>query len=91
MSSELIEIFFLPSLIFFLSFLFILIARSISDDLSSGDAARFRDEEYGKSESVSGMGGATARNESAHKGERDKEKKEKDKEDFEGNNFYFSC
>jgi hypothetical protein len=52
--------------------------------LSSGDAARFRDDEYGKSE-VSGMGaGSSARNESAHKGERDKEKKEKDKEEFEG-------
>lgn len=52
--------------------------------MSSGDAARFRDDEYGKSE-VSGMGaGSSARNESAHKGERDKEKKEKDKEEFEG-------
>ncbi|XP_070490041.1 diacylglycerol kinase theta isoform X4 [Chironomus tepperi] len=58
-------------------------ARSISDDLSSGDAARFRDDEYGKSESASGMGSSSARNESAHKGERDKEKKEKDKEEFE--------
>ncbi|XP_070490042.1 diacylglycerol kinase theta isoform X5 [Chironomus tepperi] len=57
--------------------------RSISDDLSSGDAARFRDDEYGKSESASGMGSSSARNESAHKGERDKEKKEKDKEEFE--------
>jgi hypothetical protein len=65
------------------SFLFQLVARSISDDLSSGDAARFRDDEYGKSE-VSGMGGSSARNDSAHKGERDKEKKEKDKEEFEG-------
>lgn len=56
-------------------------ARSISDDLSSGDAARFRDDEYGKSE-ASGMGtSSNARNESAHKGEKDKEKKEKDKED----------
>lgn len=60
---------------------FVLPARSISDDLSSGDAARFRDDEYGKSE-VSGMGaGSSARSESAHKGEKDKEKKEKDKED----------
>lgn len=57
------------------------IARSISDDLSSGDAARFRDDEYGKSE-ISGMGASSSgRNESAHKGEKDKEKKEKDKED----------
>lgn len=57
-------------------------ARSISDDLSSGDAARFRDDEYGKAE-TSGMGaaGSSARNESAHKGDKDKEKKEKDKED----------
>ena len=61
-----------------------LVARSISDDLSSGDAARFRDDEYGKSDSASGMGSSSARNESAHKGERDKEKKEKDKEEFEG-------
>jgi len=30
------------------------------------------------------MGSSSARNESAHKGERDKEKKEKDKEEFEG-------
>jgi hypothetical protein len=53
--------------------------------LSSGDAARFRDDEYGKTEAASGMGSsASARNESAHKGERDKEKKEKDKEEFEG-------
>lgn len=56
-------------------------ARSISDDLSSGDAARFRDDEYGKSE-ASGMGASSSsRNESAHKGEKDKEKREKDKED----------
>ncbi|CRL08161.1 CLUMA_CG020913, isoform B [Clunio marinus] len=56
-------------------------ARSISDDLSSGDAARFRDDEYGKSE-TGGMGACSSvRNESAHKGEKDKEKKEKDKED----------
>lgn len=60
---------------------FPLTARSISDDLSSGDAARFRDDEYGKSE-PSGIGASSsARNESAHKGEKDKEKKEKDKED----------
>lgn len=58
-----------------------LTARSISDDLSSGDAARFRDDEYGKAE-TSGMGASSsARNESAHKGDKDKEKKEKDKED----------
>lgn len=49
--------------------------------MSSGDAARFRDDEYGKSE-PSGMGSSSsARNDSAHKGEKDKEKKEKDKED----------
>lgn len=49
--------------------------------MSSGDAARFRDDEYGKSE-TSGMGsGSSARNDSAHKGEKDKEKREKDKED----------
>lgn len=49
--------------------------------MSSGDAARFRDDEYGKSE-LSGIGGSSsARNESAHKGEKDKEKREKDKED----------
>lgn len=49
--------------------------------MSSGDAARFRDDEYGKSE-LSGMGASSStRNESAHKGEKDKEKKEKDKED----------
>lgn len=49
--------------------------------MSSGDAARFRDDEYGKAE-VSGMSaGSSARNESAHKGDKDKEKKEKDKED----------
>lgn len=70
---------------FFLYITLTLVARSISDDLSSGDAARFRDDEYGKSDSASGMGSSSgARNESAHKGERDKEKKEKDKEDFEG-------
>lgn len=67
-----------------------LVARSISDDLSSGDAARFRDDEYGKSESTSGMGSSSARNESAHKGERDKEKKEKDKEEFEGRHKFIS-
>lgn len=61
---------------------FFLPARSISDDLSSGDAARFRDDEYGKSEVSGGMGASSsARNESAHKGDKDKEKKEKDKED----------
>jgi hypothetical protein len=49
--------------------------------LSSGDAARFRDDEYGKSDGI-GMGASSsARNESAHKGDKDKEKKEKDKED----------
>lgn len=47
--------------------------------MSSGDAARFRDDEYGKAE-TSGMG-SSARNDSAHKGDKDKEKKEKDKED----------
>lgn len=61
------------------------IARSISDDLSSGDAARFRDDEYGKSE-IGGGTSSGARNESAHKGERDKEKKEKDKEDRDEGN-----
>jgi len=61
---------------------FLIVARSISDDLSSGDAARFRDDEYGKSEIGGGMGASSsARNESAHKGERDKEKKDKEKED----------
>lgn len=51
--------------------------------MSSGDAARFRDDEYGKSESSS------ARNDSAHKGEKDKEKM-KDKEDRdEGNSELF--
>jgi hypothetical protein len=44
--------------------------------LSSGDAARFRDDEYGKAETSS-----NTRNESAHKGDKDKEKKEKEKED----------
>lgn len=47
--------------------------------MSSGDAARFRDDEYGKSESSS------ARNDSAHKGEKDKEKM-KDKEDRDEGN-----
>lgn len=36
------------------------------------------------------MGSSNVRNESAHKGERDKEKKEKDKEDFEGTIFHIN-
>jgi hypothetical protein len=61
------------------------IARSISDDLSSGDAARFRDDEYGRSDStVAATTSGSSRSESAHKGERGKEKKEKDKEENEG-------
>lgn len=55
--------------------------------MSSGDAARFRDDEYGKAE-TSGMGaGSSARSESAHKGDKDKEKKEKDKEDRDEGEF----
>lgn len=46
--------------------------------MSSGDAGRFREDEFGKSE---GSGIGAGRNESAHKCEKDKEKKEKDKED----------
>ncbi|CAO1437458.1 unnamed protein product [Diamesa tonsa] len=53
--------------------------RSISDDLSSGDAARFRDDEYGKAESGGSCSGT--RTESAHKSEKDKDKKEKEKEE----------
>lgn len=54
--------------------------------MSSGDAGRFREDEFGKSE---GSGIGAGRNESAHKCEKDKEKKEKDKEDRdEGENEY---
>lgn len=63
----------------------ILAARSISDDLSSGDAARFRDDEYGKSESSS------ARNDSAHKGEKDKEKMKEDRDEGKGEFFIATC
>lgn len=59
-------------------FLYIL-ARSIYDDLSSGDAAGFRDDEYGKAETSSG--GSHSRSESAHKSDKDKDRKDKEKED----------
>jgi len=59
--------------------------------LSSGDAARFRDDEYGKAE-TSGIACSSARNEAAHKGDKDKEKREKDKEDRdEGEELGFVC
>lgn len=59
--------------------------------MSSGDAARFRDDEYGKAE-TSGMGASSsARNESAHKGDKDKEKKEKDKEDRDEGDDRSTC
>lgn len=60
-------------------FVVLIVARSISDDLSSGDAARFRDDEYGKAESGGSCSGT--RTESAHKSEKDKDKKEKEKEE----------
>lgn len=56
-----------------------ILARSIYDDLSSGDAAGFRDDEYGKAETSSG--GSHSRSESAHKSDKDKDRKDKEKED----------
>ncbi len=61
----------------FLFFSFIL-ARSIYDELSSGDAAGFRDDEYGKAETSSGT---HSRSDSAHKSEKDKDRKDKEKEE----------
>ncbi|XP_055297888.1 diacylglycerol kinase theta isoform X3 [Sitodiplosis mosellana] len=68
-------------------------ARSISEEFSSGDAARLRDEEYASRPECSGSGsGSHSRTESTHKSDkgdkRDKEKEERDEETikvFDGN------
>lgn len=80
-------------------FFFSYLARSISEEFSSGDAARFREEDYGKAESAptgggSGSGSSHYRSESAHKSDKDKEKKEKEKEErdegiLKNNNTYY--
>ncbi|XP_055297893.1 diacylglycerol kinase theta isoform X7 [Sitodiplosis mosellana] len=67
--------------------------RSISEEFSSGDAARLRDEEYASRPECSGSGsGSHSRTESTHKSDkgdkRDKEKEERDEETikvFDGN------
>ncbi|GAB0100474.1 Diacylglycerol kinase [Sergentomyia squamirostris] len=59
-------------------------ARSISEEFSSGDASRFREEEYtSKPEGACASGSSTSqhRSESAHKSDKDKERREKEKED----------
>ncbi|XP_031628773.1 diacylglycerol kinase theta isoform X2 [Contarinia nasturtii] len=67
-------------------------ARSISEEFSSGDAARLRDEEYASRPECSGSG-SHSRTESTHKSDkgdnkRDREKEERDEETikvFDGN------
>lgn len=69
-----------------ISFLFLLpklhsIARSISEEFSSGDTGRFRDDDY-VSRTESGVSGSThSRTDSTHKSDKDKDKKDKEKED----------
>ena len=55
------------------------IARSISEEFSSGD--RFRDDDCGSKTETGGTSGAHSRSESAHKSEKDKDRKDKEKED----------
>ncbi|XP_059612130.1 diacylglycerol kinase theta isoform X3 [Phlebotomus argentipes] len=56
-------------------------ARSISEEFSSGDAARFRDEEYTSKPEGACASGSHPRAESAHKSDKDKEKRDKEKEE----------
>lgn len=56
------------------------LARSISEEFSSGDAARFRDDDY-VSKTESGSGSTHTKSDSAHKSDKDKDKKDKEKED----------
>ncbi|XP_055679628.1 diacylglycerol kinase theta isoform X2 [Lutzomyia longipalpis] len=56
-------------------------ARSISEEFSSGDAARFRDEEYTSKPEGACASGSHPRAESAHKSDKDKERRDKEKED----------
>ncbi|XP_055679633.1 diacylglycerol kinase theta isoform X7 [Lutzomyia longipalpis] len=55
--------------------------RSISEEFSSGDAARFRDEEYTSKPEGACASGSHPRAESAHKSDKDKERRDKEKED----------
>ncbi|XP_059612135.1 diacylglycerol kinase theta isoform X7 [Phlebotomus argentipes] len=55
--------------------------RSISEEFSSGDAARFRDEEYTSKPEGACASGSHPRAESAHKSDKDKEKRDKEKEE----------
>lgn len=68
------------------------VARSISEEFSSGDAARLRDEDYAASKPESSASGSHSRSESTHKSDkgdkRDREKEERDEETikvFDGN------
>lgn len=72
-------------------FLNVISARSISEEFSSGEAARLRDEDYSSKPESSGSG-SHSRSETTHKSEkgdkRDKEKEERDEETikvFDGN------
>ncbi|XP_055697744.1 diacylglycerol kinase theta isoform X4 [Phlebotomus papatasi] len=56
-------------------------ARSISEEFSSGDATRFRDEEYTSKPEGACASGSHPRAESAHKSDKDKERRDKEKED----------
>lgn len=56
------------------------IARSISEEFSSGDAARLRDEEYASRPECSGSG-SHSRSESTHKSDKGFDKREKEKEE----------
>ncbi|XP_055697745.1 diacylglycerol kinase theta isoform X5 [Phlebotomus papatasi] len=55
--------------------------RSISEEFSSGDATRFRDEEYTSKPEGACASGSHPRAESAHKSDKDKERRDKEKED----------
>uniref|UniRef100_A0A1B0CYQ4 Diacylglycerol kinase n=1 Tax=Phlebotomus papatasi TaxID=29031 RepID=A0A1B0CYQ4_PHLPP len=59
----------------------VIAARSISEEFSSGDATRFRDEEYTSKPEGACASGSHPRAESAHKSDKDKERRDKEKED----------
>lgn len=62
-------------------------ARSISEEFSSGDQARLRDEEYSSSKQECG---SSHRNDSSHKSDNAKDpKKDKDKEEKDEGILYF--
>lgn len=66
----------------------VIAARSISEEFSSGDATRFRDEEYTSKPEGACTSGGHPRAESAHKSDKDKERRDKEKEDKdEGENL----